>query len=229
MLEQLTPALIVSFLVIYALFIWLLALWVRAFKHGWEEGSRWQLLKLNPTKVGHNLVDLIKNVESPFVFEIAVEPLGREVSYFLAVPKRKLKEINFAEAKPVKDYGFYHPGGFHQSFYLKSLTPNPDLNLLGLDFSRINEIGESATLQFLVPSKKGGEVRSNLRLFISAPSPYQASEILLSLKPALANFRMVEVKSEEFIKLLSSREFNEKELLVWQLESKNLQYRRSGR
>lgn len=155
-------------------------------------------------------------LEPPFALEVAVHQLGKEIHYYLAVPRKLVPAVvkRFG-AREVQDYDIYRSRGSHLGFYLKG-GPWPQLNLRVVDFSRINEIGEGAVLQMMVISK-GSRKLANLRVLVSAPSPYQAQEITLGLNSSLTEFKptVVTKNMPEFIHQVTFREFDEEGAVVW--------------
>lgn len=177
---------------------------------------RFVLLELPKTQA-KNALEGLSRTETSFALEIAVHHLGKEVHYYIAVP---YAFINSAKDKwgavEVDEYDIYRSGGSHLGFYLKGASPR--LNIESVDFSRINEIGEGALVQ-LVAVKRGDKRLANLRVLVSAPSPYQAQEIALGINSSLMEFKPVAVTRNvsEFIHLTTFREFDEDEAIIWSI------------
>lgn len=175
---------------------------------------RLALLELPRGQMKNALEGLLKT-ETAFTLETAVHHLGKEIHYYMAVPKTF---INSAKDKwgavEADEYDIYRSGGSHLGFYLKSASPR--LNIESVDFSRVNEVGEGALVQ-LVVVPRGNKRLANLRVLISAPSPYQAQEIALGINSSLTEFKPAAVtrNMSEFMHLMMFREFDEDEAIIW--------------
>lgn len=176
-------------------------------------GRRFVVLKLreNIDSVGK----VLEIVRLPFVFEVAVDQLGHSPSSYVAVAAkhsgRVLKELN---AKEVSDYELYYPGGVHVGAYLKGERALADMDISKIDFSEVNEIGEGAVVQFVFHKKVGEKFEVNIRVLASAPSSYQAKEILSRIKSSMPSAKLVEVSNTEFLTRVNSREFEPKESMI---------------
>lgn len=206
-----TALIIVSLLLIFACMPT-----AKIIRHRFFLRKRFVLLEI-PTGSGMSLKpgDFL-NLPPPFALEVAVHQLGKEIHYYLAVPRNLVPAIvKRLGAYEVQDYDVCHSRGSHLGFYLKG-GPWPQLDLREVDFSRINEIGEGAVLQMIVVSKSGRKL-ANLRILISAPSPYQAQEIALGLNSSLIEFKPAVVAKNlpEFIHQVTFREFDEEGAAVW--------------
>lgn len=190
---------------------WNMAVGIMAVKNSLKEQKRFKLLKLGSGKFLLDLNEIIKNLEPPFAFEIAIKHLGRDIGYYLAVPAGKMKGLNLKDAKAAHDYNIFHQGGSHTGVFLKGILSLKDLNLANIDFSRINEIGEGAVVQLLFKEKG----KANFRILVSAPTPYRVQEILFAMKPAFSDFKMVESKDKDFVRRVTYREFDDRELIEW--------------
>jgi len=60
----------------------------------------------------------------------------------------------------------------------------------------------------------GGKLETNVRLLVSAPSTFQAKEILSRIKSSLGKFEFVEVNNIEFMTRINLRKFEPKESLM---------------
>ena len=83
-----------------------------------------------------------------------------------------------------------------------------------LDISRVNEIGEACVIQFIF-QEAYEEKQMNFRILASAPTPYQAQEIIWSLVQPFKDLKFSEAKNGDFAKRVASREFSDKEAIVW--------------
>ena len=172
------------------------------------------LLELPRDQTKKALEGLLK-IKTAFAFETAVHHLGKETHYYMAVPKAFVNSVKDKwGAYEVDEYDIYRSGGSHLGFYLKSASPR--LNIESVDFSRVNEIGEGALMQLIVVPR-GDKRLANLRVLISAPSPYQAQEIALGINSSLTEFKPAAVtrNMSEFTHLTAFREFDEDEAIIW--------------
>ncbi len=216
MSEYFAPPILVSLLILYILFIWILTVGVRDYRHSLREAKRLKIFEIKEGKV-NTLAALLRELELPFAFEIAISHIGKDRKYYLIVPESRTDEVKskFSDAMAAKDYNIYHPGGVNRGVYLKSDKERPILDFRSLDFSKVNEIGESAVLQIVASGLSGGRRQVNLRVFISAPTAYQAEEILMNLRAGFTDFRLAEAKGADFLRRLNNRIFDEKEALIW--------------
>lgn len=174
------------------------------------------VLKINPGEIGTSIDLLIKTIKPPFVFEAAVQHLGKEVTYYLIVSKHKAKTLmsvkGFNEAK---DYHLFHSGGEHLGAYFKDGNMWPQVSLEKINFSKVNEIGEGAVAQLVLNKKKRGKAAVNFRIVASAPSVFQAREIMNDLKGCFGEYNSVDSSGEEFVHMLNAREFEPGEEMLW--------------
>ena len=162
------------------------------------------------------LLDLFRVLPTPFVFEMAVHQLGKEAHCYVGVPERMTEEFHdLTGAKKANEFHVYKSGGSHLGFYLKGelnkFNPNE------VDFSKVSEIGEGALLQFLVTGGGWAKKWANMRVLISAPTPYQAQEVADTLNPSLKSLKASPVGRgmREFVHRLTFREFDAREAVVW--------------
>ncbi len=183
--------------------------------HRARAGKNLRILKIEPEKLGVAPHDLLKLLKPPVVFEIAIHQLGRRINYYLAVPAKRSKGIiKRLKAVEVPEYSIYHPGGYHLGLYLKDRGEWPAFLWDKIDFSKIDAIGESVTIQLVLQKRQRRETMANFRVVISAPSPYRAEEILSSLKPIFSQYKIMEAKSSNFLQQVDWRKFDDKEL-IW--------------
>ncbi len=166
-------------------------------------------------KIG-SLSDLLKTLPTPFVFEMAVHQLGKETHYYVGVPKKMVEKLhNLTGAKKANEFHIYNSGGAHLGFSLKGEFNefNPD----GADFSKVSEIGEGVLLQFLVTGNGLTKKLANMRVLISAPTPYQAQEVADTLNSSLEPLKASSIGNgmREFVHRLTFREFDARDAVVW--------------
>jgi hypothetical protein len=162
------------------------------------------------------LMDLFRILPTPFVFEMAVHQLGKEIHCYIGVTERMTKKLqDLTGSKKANEFHVYKSGGSHLGFYLEGYLDK--FNPAEVDFSKMSEIGEGALLQFLVTGGGSAKKSSNMRVLISAPTPYQAQEITDTLNPSLEPLKALSVgkNMREFIHRLTFREFDEREAVVW--------------
>jgi len=180
----------------------------------YKKSNRFAIFELSQDKV-KSLGDVLNELGTPFTLEVAINQLGKTRTLYLILPRSKSKQIvDVFGAKEIDDYDLYYPGGVVIGAYALGEGLLKDFDSENLDFSKINEIGESAVIQFVIKkkSKKGFVV--NVRALVSAPSSYQAKEIFTSIKASLGGLKLTEIKSREFIDRVNNRTFNEKELVT---------------
>ena len=176
-----------------------------------------RVFKIEPAEVGMPLNIFIRALKPPFSFEVAVQHLGAERGYYLVVPKGRAKKLRELKGlKEIRDYHIFHSGGENLGAYFKDSDKWPQVSFDEIDFSKVNEIGEAAVVQFVFSKKRRGHAVANLRIAASAPSSFQAKEILSALKTSFGEFSAVGSKSEEFMHLINSREFEPDEKMFWQ-------------
>jgi len=190
----------------------------RYLRHSLSLRHRLIILELPASFSGEDKIkSLLSGLQVPFIFEMAVHHLGKEVHSYLLVPKIYADETKRKTgSKEAHDYNIYHSGGSHLGFYLKPLSiPSFDSGII--DFSRINEVGEGAVVQLIVKKQNGGKRLANLRVLVSAPTSYQAQEISLGINSSLNDFKPIAVTRglQEFIHRVNYREFDEEQATVW--------------
>ena len=174
------------------------------------------VLKIDPNGIGTAIDIFMRAIKPPFTFEVAIQHLGKERAYYLIVPKYRAKSFLSAKGlSEVKDYHFFHSGGEHLGAYFKDSDTWPKISLEKIDFSRVNEVGEGAVVQFVFGRKKRGKTAANLRIAVSAPSAFQAREIMGSIKSSFEEYNSVDSSNEEFIHMLNAREFDLGEQMLW--------------
>lgn len=186
---------------------------VRALRHRLFLRKRFTLFEVpNSLFKDLKLADFFKKIPVPFVFEIAVHNLGKEIHYYLAVPMASIRSVVLIfNLRETSEYNIFHSGGSHLGFYLKNdIEHTPDLSTI--DFSAVNEVGEGVVVQFIVIAK-GIKKLANFRVLISAPTPYQAQEIAFGINSSLSGFKPVAASKNpaEFINKVTFREFDEDE------------------
>lgn len=177
-----------------------------------------QLFRVDGPASINRLLETLSTVNFPFVLELAIHHLGKKKNCYLAVSeqhknqllgllKKKLPEITLKEAE---DYYVFHHGGKTVALW-SELANNEkllDFDWQEIDFSEVNEVGEGAVIQAFVnlPSKKTkGEVE--LRLVVSAPSLYQAQEILGLISRSFSKIKFKTPRNiDSFIRKFTFRE-----------------------
>lgn len=186
---------------------------LRRLRGSYERRKKFMVLELD--KNISDIRSVLSEIKSPFVFEIAVTQLKSKPSCYITIPtNRSKKYMAKLGAQEVEDYETYYPNGVHIGAYLKGRGTLSDLDISKIDFGEINEIGESAVVQFVLRKIKKGELETNVRLLVSAPSTYQAKEILSRIKSSLGKFKFVEVNNVEFMARVNLRTFEPKESLI---------------
>lgn len=162
------------------------------------------------------LIDLFRILPTPFVFEMAVHQLGKEVHCYVGVPEKAVEELyDLTGAKKTNEFHVYNSGGSHLGFYLSGelnkFNPNE------VDFSKISEIGDGALLQVLVIGGGWAKKWANMRVMVSAPTPYQAQEVADTLNSSLKSLKALPVgkNMREFVHRLTFREFDAREAMIW--------------
>lgn len=190
----------------------------------WVSGSRRRRKNFVIFEVSHSkvqdLAKILKTIAPPFTLEVAVSQLGKEKSFYIALPAGRAKTLeNVLGAKRVEDYDLYYPGGAVSGGYASGEESIKSINLDSVDFGEVNEIGEGAVVQLVFNKKSREGVSANVRVLASAPSSYQAKEIILRIKSSLAHMKLkfTEVKSSEFVESVNARSFSENELARFSL------------
>lgn len=172
-----------------------------------------------------SLKNILEVLAPPFALEVAVHQLGRDVHTYVAIPANRAGQLmQRAECREVPDYNIYHPGGAHVG---GSLAPKGDssgcirafMHLLeDLDFSKVNEVGEGVVFQLVFGRRRrGGAWSGNVRVLVSAPTPYQAHEILSDLEREFSGCRWTEEKDREFFEAVTYRKFDRSRRINWTL------------
>ncbi len=174
------------------------------------------ILKIDPNEIGVNIDVFVRAVKPPFTFEVAIQHLGKERAYYLIVPKRKARNLLSTKGlTEVKDYHLFHSGGEHLGAYFKEGSTWPQVSLEKINYSRVNEVGEGAVVQFIFGRRRRGKTVTNLRIVASAPSVFQAREVMNSLKGSFGEYNSVDSSGEEFVHMVNAREFDPGEQMLW--------------
>jgi len=167
-------------------------------------------------KTKEKLAEIFKRINFPSALEIVVQHLGKEPNYYLVFPEKYFKRARFLlnggfpgiQAKEVDDYALFHHAGETAGAYGEALDNDKFFNLdfKRIDFSKVNEVAESALIQILFnPFKK--ERRFEIRFLSSAPSLYQAKEILGAIVSAFGEYKIREPQNKKlFINKVNFRE-----------------------
>jgi hypothetical protein len=175
-----------------------------------------RVLRVSVDKIGTRPGKFLRSLKTPFVFEIAVPQLGNSINYYFIFPTRRAEmEINKIGAVEAKNYQIYHPGGTHVSGYFKGEGEWPEIDLDKIDFSQINDIGESALIQFVFHRQNNKRSVVNVRVMVSAPSQFQAKEIFGNLRDTFPKFKLVEASRPDFIGRIYKKQFSEQDLAVF--------------
>lgn len=160
-----------------------------------------RLFQIKDENVINDLLKILRTTRFPFILEIAVHHLGKEKNYYLAAAERYEKQLlkvlkkrlPQADLREAEDYYVFHHDGEVVAAYAEL---NGEEKLVGfdwsrIDFSKVNEVGEGAVVQVLFNAspKKAGK-GAELRLMASAPSLYQAKEILDAMTVAFAGLKL---------------------------------------
>jgi hypothetical protein len=217
MFRFLSPVDTISSLALLVLAIFGLVELAVAFKHNhYSNRKHLIILRVSPQIVVNKVGDFIKSIRPPFTFEMAVHHLGREVYYYVILPRKRAKELAVREGiSEVDDYNLFHHGGEHLGAYLRGGDACPIVDVEKIDFSRVNEIGEGVVVQMVFGHKRGRKLSANFRILVSAPSNYQAKEILAAIKPSFAGSNLVESRGDDFINRVNFREFDKKQATCW--------------
>lgn len=174
------------------------------------------ILQVSPQLVAGRVKDFVRSVRPPFTLEIAVHHLGREVNYYVILPQKRVAELTVRDGISEADnYHLFHHGGEHLGAYLRGDEACPAVDVEKIDFSKVNEIGEGAVIQMIFGRKRGRKLLANFRILVSAPSNYQAKEILAAIKPSLPGLSLVESGSDDFIHRVNFREYDAKQAACW--------------
>jgi len=155
-------------------------------------GERINLFKISNQEKIRDLLEILMKTGCPFILEIAVHHLGKERNYYLAVEaKQRARFLKIVKGRLIQsalseseDYYIFHHDGH---FVANCAELNGGDDFVGfdwsqIDFSKVNEVGEGALAQFLFnPASEKTSKKVELRLMASAPSLYQAKEILDSM------------------------------------------------
>ena len=174
------------------------------------------VLRVDPQMVVGKIGDFMKSIKPPFTFEVAVHHLGKEIYYYVILPRKRAGELVAREGiSEVDDYNPFHHGGEHLGAYLRGGDACPIVDVGKIDFSKVNEIGEGVVVQMIFGRKRGRKLSVNFRILVSAPSNYQAKEILAAIKPSFPGFNLIESRGDNFINQVNFREFDEKQSTCW--------------
>ena len=177
----------------------------------YRKRKRFEVFALPFDKV-KNIKNVLASMSVPFTFEIAVSQLGKDKACYMSVSSHRAKKvIEKLEGRKIEDYDLFYPGGVVLGAYAGGEGSLKDINAEVIDFSAINEIGEGAVVQFVFKRKSRNHYIANVRALVSAPSSYQAKEILGRIKSSLHGLKLTDVRNEEFISHINSRVFDSKE------------------
>ncbi len=191
----------------------------------------------------NGIIEFFKKADFFFVFEIAVQQIGKEVNYYLITfPSFEKKLVSIfkdiypdVEISKEDDYIIFNPEGSVSAAYFEPISvyeiskliakgqsmakgstcggsaAGGQPNFASLDFSKVNEVGESAAVQ-MIPSGCPSAIKSKkeieIRFLSSAPTPYQSKEILDSfVSSRFSDLKVREPKNKaSFISKFNFRE-----------------------
>jgi len=182
-------------LVILAAFIILVffGVWFLFYKlRKMSAGERINLFKISNQEKIRDFLEILIKAGCSFILEIAVHHLGKERNYYLVVDaKNRIRFLKIMKEQLIQSeliesedyYIFHHDGHFIANCAeLNGGDDFIDFNWSQINFSKVNEVGEGALAQFLFnPISEKTSKKVELRLMASAPSLYQAKEILYSI------------------------------------------------
>ena len=217
MFKFLSPVDTVSSLALLVLAIFGLIELAVALKHSYYSSRRHLIiLRVNPQLVVGKIGDFVRSIKPPFTFEVAIHYLGTEVNYYVILPRKRVRELVAREGiSEADDYNLFHHGGEHQGAYLKGGEACPAVDVDKIDFSKVNEIGEGVVIQMIFGRKRGRKLLANFRILVSAPSSYQAKEILAAIKPSFPGLNLIESRGDDFINRVNFREYDAKQSTCW--------------
>ena len=187
------------------------------------ENIHFTVLGIDQDVMGKGLKELLLSIKTPFSFEVAIHNLGNKLNYYLVVPKKRAKNlIKLDGVSEVEDYHIFHSGGSHMGAYFKGGHAWPSLDINKIDFSKVNDVGEGVVVQMVFDKaplkdrfRKDKAMAVNFRVLASAPSDYQANEIVDGIKKSFSEYGSVDVNSPMFTHVVNFREFVPKEQMVW--------------
>ncbi|MFA5099056.1 MAG: type IV secretion system DNA-binding domain-containing protein [Candidatus Paceibacterota bacterium] len=135
---------------------------------------------LKEINLSSQLFGALAGLKSPFALEAAVHNIGEEIHFYIAAPKdsiefasRQIEGLwSDAKVETVNDYNVFNSGGVNSGVYLKQkssyvlpirtyVEANMDTFSTVLSgLSKINEIGEGASIQVLVKAAPGSAKKS---------------------------------------------------------------------
>jgi len=226
MFEFLSPVDTISSLALLVLALFGLVELAVALKHSYYSSKKHLvILRVSPQLVAGRVWDFINSITPPFTFEIAIHHLGKEVNYYVILPRKRAGELTLREGmSETDDYNLFHHGGEHLGAYLKGGEACPIVDVEKIDFSKVNEVGEGVVIQMIFGRKWARELSANFRILVSAPSNYQAKEILSAIKPSFPGFNLIESRGDDFINRVNFREYDAKQsaCLAGELKVSNL-------
>lgn len=178
-------ALIIGLALIFALLLY--PLFRVLFHRLFIENHELKVIEIVSDNGGRAVAEIMGKINFRAAVEVAVHHLGKEVNYYLIVPKSELnralvflkKILPDAKCGEVEDYELFNYSGVTLA---KAVTPASDKDIRGIDFgkidfSKVNEVGEGAVVQVVHAPRLPG-ANFEIRILSSAPSEYQAREIM---------------------------------------------------
>lgn len=181
------------------------------------ENHELKILKLSSGKDGKIINKIIDAADFKMGIEISVHHMGKEINYYLVVPQSRLaqaerfvrKNLPGIDFREVGDYQLFNYSGVTLAKFLE-LGSDEDVRRFDfgkLDFSKVNEVGEGAVVQIIHTPRMPGP-NFDIRLLSSAPSEYQAREILDALiDSGFSGFKVKDPRDKvKFIHTINFRE-----------------------
>jgi hypothetical protein len=146
--------------------------------------TNFSMLRLSCSeKSQEEIKSVIDSIKFPVALDLVVEHIGRKADIFISslnkdFPKlRKKVRENVSEHYEVRedDYLVFHHGGEYEVLACDMPREEAfDIDLVSVDMSKVNEIGEGAVVRMVFVL--GCDV--SVQMFFSAPSQFQLREII---------------------------------------------------
>ncbi|MFH1188761.1 MAG: hypothetical protein V1652_02870 [bacterium] len=176
-----------------------------------------RVIRINFTQKG-TFKNIIKHLRTPFALEIALDQFGTEMIYYVIVPSKHIDEVRQSLPAPgeiVNDYEMYTSEGVHRVFTIVAKEELQSFSAMidiceNLDFSPVNEIGESAVVQWTVKRKENGKYAVTIRLLVSSSTDIQTEEIIRSIQCSFPQtYVLEEITEGDYLYEMTFRKFNE--------------------
>ncbi|HOF50459.1 MAG TPA: hypothetical protein PLH22_02155 [Candidatus Colwellbacteria bacterium] len=181
------------------------------------ENHELEIIEIFPDKDEKAVAKLIDKIDFKAAIEISVRHLGKDVEYYMVVPrvfleraKKFVKEVlPNARFKKTEDYPLFNYSGVTLAKAVVAESENQvrDIDFGKIDFSKVNEVGEGAVVQVVHTPRVPG-VNFEIRILSSAPSEYQAREIMDAI--ADSGFKGIKVREpKDKVKFIHTINFRE--------------------